>query len=63
MLRPCDMLHHAMVRDKPGGLSLQSPSSPEKLAAQLKPPFGDSCLQVFADVLHMFYLETKRKFR
>ena len=31
--------------------------------AQLKPPFGDSCLQVFADVLHMFYLETKRKFR
>ena len=63
MLRPCDMLRHAMVRDKPGGLSLQPPPSPEKLAAQLKPPFGDSCLQVFADVLHMFYLETKRKFR
>ena len=63
MLRPCDMLRHAMVRDKPGGLSLQPPPSPEKLAAQLKPPFGDSCLQVFEDVLHMFYLETKRKFR
>ena len=25
MLRPCDMLRHAMVRDKPGGLSLQPP--------------------------------------
>ena len=57
------MLRHGMVSDKPGGLSLQPPPSPGKLAAQLKPPFGDSCLQVFADVLHMFYLETKRKFR
>ena len=58
-----EMLRHGMVSDKPGGLSLQPPPSPGKLAAQLKPPFGDSCLQVFADVLHMFYLETKRKFR
>ena len=58
-----DMLRHAMVRDKPGCLSLQPPPSRGKLAAQLKPPFGDSCLQVFADVSHMFYLETKRKFQ
>ena len=43
--------------------SLQPPPSAGKLAAQLKPPFGDSCLLVFADVLHMFYLETKRKFQ
>ena len=48
------MLRHRMVNDKPGGLSLQPPPSPGKLAAQLKPPFGDSSLQVFADVLHMF---------
>ena len=57
------MLRHGMVSYKPGGLSLQPPPSPGKLAAQLKPPFGDSSLQVFADVLHMFYLETKRKFQ
>ena len=57
------MLRHAMVHDKPGGLSLQPPPSPGKLAAQLKPTFGDSCLLVFADVVHMFYLETKRKFQ
>ena len=57
-----EMLSHAMVRDKPGGLSLQPPPSPGKWAAQFKSPFGDSCLQVFEDVLHMFYLETKRKF-
>ena len=50
------MLRHAMVSDKPGGLSLQSPPSPGKLAARLKPPFGDCCLQVFADVLHMFFI-------
>ena len=57
------MLRHAMVSDKPGGLSLQPSPTPGKLAAQLKPPFGDSSLQVFADVLHMFYYETKRKFQ
>ena len=44
------MLGHAMVSDKPGGLSLQPPLSSGKLAAQLKPRFGDSfykCLQMF----------------
>ena len=34
------MLRHAMVSDRPGGLSLQPPPSPGKLAAQLKSPFG-----------------------
>ena len=37
------MLCHAMVSDKPGGLSVQRPPHPGKLAAQLKSPFGDSC--------------------
>ena len=45
------MLRHPMVRDKPGGLSLQPPPSPGKLAAQLQPPFGRilvyKCLQMF----------------
>ena len=44
------MLRHGMVSDKPGGLSLQPPPSPGKLAALLKSPFGDSvykCLQMF----------------
>ena len=44
------MLRHGMVSDKPGGLSLQPPPSPGKLAAQLNSPFGDSfykCLQMF----------------
>ena len=50
------MLRHAVVSDKPGGLSLQPPPSSGKLAARLKPPFGDCCLQVFADVLHMFFI-------
>ena len=47
------MLRHGMVSDKPGGLSLQPPPSQGKLAAQLKPPFGDCSSQVFADVLHV----------
>ena len=29
--------------NKPGGLSVQPPPSPGKLAAQLKSPFGDYC--------------------
>ena len=33
------MLRHGMVSDKPGGLSLQPPPSPGKLAAQLKTAF------------------------
>ena len=37
------MIRHAMVSDKPGGLSVQLPPPPGKLAAQLKSPFGDSC--------------------
>ena len=56
------MLRHAMVSDKPGGLSLQPSPSPGKLAAQLKPPFGDSSLQVFGDVLHMFILRLRESF-
>ena len=46
------MLRHAMVRDKPGGLSLQPPPSPGKLAALLKSPFGDSVYKR----LQMFYI-------
>ena len=44
------MLRHGMISDKSGGLSLQPPPSPGKLAALLKSPFGDSvykCLQMF----------------
>ena len=33
------MLRHAVVRDKPGGLSVQPPPPPGKLAARLKSPF------------------------
>ena len=39
-----EMSRHAVVSDRPGGLSLQPAPSPGKLAAQLKSPFGDSCL-------------------
>ena len=37
------MLRHAVVSDKPGGLSVQPPPPPGKLAARLKLPFGGSC--------------------
>ena len=37
------MIRHAMVSDKPSGLSVQPSHPPGKLAAQLKSPFGDSC--------------------
>ena len=40
------MLRHAMVSDIPGGLSVQPPPPPGKLAAQLKSPFGDSYVLV-----------------
>ena len=36
------MLRHAVVSDKPGGLSVQPPPPPGKLAARLKLPFGGS---------------------
>ena len=44
------MLCHAMVSDKPGGLSVCSHSLPQgKLAAQLKSPSGDSCFLCSVD--------------
>ena len=60
------MLRHGMVSDKPGGLSLQPPPSPGKLAAQLKSLFGDSfykCLQMFCICFILRHVETKRKFQ
>ena len=38
-----EMLRHAMVSDKPGGLSVQRPLPPGKSAVQLNSPFGNSC--------------------
>ena len=44
------MLCHAMVSDKPGGLSVCSHPLPQgKLAAQLKSPSGDSCFLCSVD--------------
>ena len=42
-----EMLRYAIVSDKPGGLSVQPPPPPGKLAAQLKSPFGDYCFSCY----------------
>ena len=47
------MLRHAMVSEMPDGLSVQPPPPPGKLAAQLKSPFGDSCLLYFHYMQHL----------
>ena len=48
-----EMLHHAMVSEMSDDLSVQPPPPPGKLAAQLKSPFGDSCLPYFHYMQHL----------
>ena len=57
-----EMLSHTMVSNMPDGLrlrpsgmllSVQPPPPPGKLAAQLKSPFGNSCLPYFHYMQHL----------
>ena len=48
-----EMLRHAMVSDKPSGLSAQPPPPPGEWAAQLKSPFADSCLFKEGNDIHL----------